>query len=156
VTAPRPVYIRSMAVAMAPMTVGCTRCLVGRGSHCRSKGGYQNSAVGFHKARRDAVAHLSEQQRYDAYAAMRAEEAELRASVEASLRRPLTSAQVESRRRTGAAWDRIGREVAAEVRAARPRLRVLSGRAPLSPARVARLDDYRPRHDGGPSDGGAA
>ena len=106
-----PVYIRSMAVAMAPMTVGCTRCLAGRGSHCESSGGYRNSAVGFHAARKAAVAHLSEQQRYDAYAEMRAEEAALRASVSARLRQPLTPEQQASRRATGEAWARTDAEV---------------------------------------------
>jgi hypothetical protein len=113
---------------MAPMTVGCPRCLAGRGSHCRSSGGYQNSAVGFHKVRKDAVAHMSEQQRYDAFAEMRAEEAALRAQVSGLLRRPPSPAQQESRRRTGEAWDRAGRDAAAEVRAAQ-------SRRPLSPVR---------------------
>lgn len=104
-------FNRVMAVAAAPMTVGCPKCLAGRGAYCTSRGGYQNSAVGFHAARKRAVEHLSEQQRYDAYAAMRAEEAQLRAQVSARLAQPLTPQQVESQRRTREAWARTDAEV---------------------------------------------
>jgi hypothetical protein len=134
-----PTFNRVMAVAQAPLTVGCPRCLAGRGSHCRSSGGYQNSAVGFHAVRKAAVAHLSDDQRYDAYAQMRAEEAQLRAQVSAQLRQPLPADVREIRRRTGVAWDRIGREVRAEAAPVR--------RKPLAPVRggsnVTYLDAYR-------------
>ncbi len=134
-------YIRSSAVAMAPMTVGCPRCLAGRGSYCKStprRGGvgYQNSAVGFHKARKDAIAHLDEQQRYDAFAEMRAEEAALREQVSRQLAQPLSAQQVESRRRTREAWQQAGREVAAGLQAER---------RPLSPMGGGKVLDLRPR-----------
>ncbi len=103
-------YIRSTAVASAPMTVGCTRCLAPRGSYCRSTprrggDGYQNSAVGFHKPRVEAVAHLTEQQRYDAYVQMRNEERALRSSVSRSLqpspapRRPVEVTDLDAKRK---------------------------------------------------------
>ncbi len=147
-------YIRSSAVAAAPMTVGCTRCLAGRGSRCRSTGGYQNSAVGFHKARKDAIAHLDEQQRYDAYVEMRAEEAELRARVSAQLARPLTPQQVESRRRTREAWAQAGRDATAELRAGRAKpspVSVLPGVLPVSD-----LAAERARRRGAPTSGSVA
>ncbi len=119
-----PTFVRSMAVALAPLTVGCTFCLAPRGSNCRSTGTYKTK---LHAARIAAVAHLSEQQRYDAYAAMRAEEAALRAQVSAQLAKPLPADVEASRRRTAATWDRVGREAAAEVASVR--------RRPLSPIR---------------------
>ncbi len=86
-------YIRSTAVGLAPMTAFCDPadggCGSGRGSFCRSRGGYENSAVGFHKARRDAIADLDEQQRYDAYKAMRAEQEARQRAVKAAMERPL-------------------------------------------------------------------
>ncbi len=119
-------YVRSTAVASAPMTVGCTRCLAPRGSYCRSTprrgDGYQNSAVGFHKPRVEAVAHLSEQQRYDAYVQMRREEQPLRESVSRSLR-PFPAPPVP----------------AADLAAERAK------RQPLAPFRGAKVLDLRPR-----------
>jgi hypothetical protein len=148
-------YVRSSAVAAAPMTVGCTYCLAPRGSHCRSKGGYQNSLVGYHKARRSAVAHLSEQQRYDAYVVMRGEEARLRAHVSRLLEQPLTPQQQESRRRQRAAWAQAGREATVELRQdSRPRrlaLTAVRGGAP-----VVDLTAERARRRNGSTPSGAA
>ena len=110
-------YHWGMAVALAPMTVGCPKCLAARGSHCRSAGGYQNSTVGLHAARKAAVAHLSDRQRYDAYAAMKAEEEVLRAQVRARLAEPVTAEVAAVRRRTAEVWKRAVVEAAAEVRA---------------------------------------
>jgi hypothetical protein len=134
------------------MTVGCTKCLAPRGSYCRSTprraggNGYQNSAVGFHKARQDAVAHLGEQQRYDAYAEMRAEEAALREQVSRRLAQPLSPEQQRVRKATGEAWRRAGAEATAELRAVQER------RKPLSPIRgvapVADLAAERARRRG--------
>lgn len=144
-------YIRSMAVASAPMTVGCTRCLAPRGSYCRSTGQYN---VPFHKVRRDAVAHLSEQQAYDAYVQMRAEEAGLREQVSRRLAQPLTPEQLRVRRATGEAWRRAGAEATAELRAERDR------RKPLSPIRgvapVADLAVERARRRGASTSGSVA
>lgn len=114
-------YIWSTAVASAPMTVGCTRCLAPRGSYCRSTprrggNGYQNSAVGFHKPRVDAVAHLSEQQRYDAYVEMRNEERALRQRMATSLKPIPTDLAAEREKRQ-----------------------------PLAPFRGAKVLDLRPR-----------
>ncbi len=136
-------YIRCTAVAMAPMTVGCTRCLAGRGSYCQSSGQYK---VPFHAVRIAAVAHLDEQQRYDAYVQMRREEAALREQVSRQLRQPLTVEQQRSRAATGAAWRQAGREAAADLRAEVPK------RKPLSPIRgvapVADLTVERARRRG--------
>lgn len=52
--------IRDWDLATAPMVVACTRCGAPVGQHCRSKSGYQNSAVEFHVARRSAVSGWSE------------------------------------------------------------------------------------------------
>ncbi len=152
-------YIRSTAVASAPMTVGCTRCLAPRGSYCRSTprrggNGYQNSAVGFHKARRDAIAGLEEQQRYDAYREMRAEQEQRRREVEAVMRRPLTAEQQRVRQATGEAWVRAGREATTDLAAERAK------RKPLSPIRgvapVADLAEERARRRGRHSTPGGA
>jgi hypothetical protein len=51
---------REWDIATAPMIVQCPRCRAIIGEHCKSKGGYQNSAVGFHAARRAAVAGRAE------------------------------------------------------------------------------------------------
>ncbi len=145
-------YIRSSAVAAAPMTVGCTRCLAPRGSYCRSTGQYN---VPFHKARKDAVEHLSEQQRYDAYVEMRREEAALREQVSHRLAQPLTAEQQRIRAATGEAWRRAGVEAAAEIRAGQGQRR-----KPLGPIRgvapVADLAVERARRRGAPTSGGAA
>lgn len=136
-------YIRSSAVAAAPMTVGCTFCLAPRGSYCRSTSQYN---VPFHQPRKDAIAHLDEQQRYDAYAEMRREEAALRESVSRRLAQPLTAEQRRIRAATGAAWVRAGREATADLNAERER------RRPLSPVRgvapVADLAAERARRRG--------
>lgn len=109
-------FIESSAVALAPQTVPCPRCKAQRGEWCRSAGGYQNSAVGFHAARRKAVAHLSDAERYGAYAAMRAEQDARRAEARAALSEPLTGEQQASRAAQCAAWNEICRDVAAEER----------------------------------------
>ncbi len=151
-------YIRSSAVGLAPITAFCDPakggCGAGRGSFCRSSGGYQNSAVGFHRARRDAIAHLDEQQRYDAYRAMRSEQEQRRREVEAVMARPLTPEQQRVRRATGEAWRRAGVEAAAEVRAERERPKPLSPIRGVAP--VADLAAERARRRGAPTSGGVA
>ncbi len=146
-------YIRSTAVALAPITAFCDPakggCGAGRGSFCRSRGGYQNSEVGFHKARKAAIAHLDEQQRYDAYKEMRAEQEQRRRESEAVMRQPLTAEQRRVRAATREAWEQAGRDAAADLRAECER------RKPLSPIRgvaeVADLAAERARRRGAPT-----
>lgn len=81
------VELNSMAVALAPMTVGCPKCKMWRGMYCQSSGGYCNSAVGFHTARQKLVANLSDEERQAAYFEMHAEQDLARAKSEAEMDR---------------------------------------------------------------------
>ncbi len=76
---PNEAYSRRMATALAPMAYQCPRCKSGRGSWCESSGGYRNSAVGFHAARKRLVADLSDDERADLYLAVHAEQQARRA-----------------------------------------------------------------------------
>jgi hypothetical protein len=53
---------REVDLATAPMVVACRRhgCMAAAGYHCRSSGGYQNSAVNFHAVRRQDVRGMAE------------------------------------------------------------------------------------------------
>lgn len=59
---PNPAYTRMRLLGMAYQIVACDKakrgCGASRGAPCISSGGYQNSLVGPHKARRDALAAL--------------------------------------------------------------------------------------------------
>jgi hypothetical protein len=63
---PDPDYLayrtRTMDLAAAPMVVACRRrsCQAAIGYHCRSSGGYANSAVNFHAVRRQDVRGMAE------------------------------------------------------------------------------------------------
>ncbi len=148
-------YIRSTAVGLAQITVVCDPakrgCGAGRGAFCKSSGGYN---VPFHAPRKAAVEHLSEDEKYEAYRQMRAEQELRRRESEAVLRQPLTAEQRRIRAATGEAWRRAGVEAAAEVRAEQQR------RKPLGPIRgvapVADLAAERARRRGVPTSGGAA
>lgn len=73
-------YQRTMADALAPITVPCPRCKSGRGLDCRSSGDY---TVPFHAARKAAIAHLAEDERVAAFGALRAEQRRLRDELQA-------------------------------------------------------------------------
>jgi hypothetical protein len=82
------VRIRDWDLATAPMVVACTRCAASVGQYCRSAG-HQNSVVGFHVGRRNAVAGWAEDDIVTAQDRIRAEaqarqEAALKARKEAS------------------------------------------------------------------------
>ncbi len=109
-------YARMMLVATAPKLHGCPRCGAARGEWCRSRGGYQNSTVGFHAARRALVADLPDDEAYALMVGLLDEDEARREAAKAALARPMSPAAAASRARTGAAWDRIGAEVSAEMR----------------------------------------
>jgi hypothetical protein len=120
-------YIRSTAVGLAPITMFCDPakrgCGAGRGSFCRSSGGYN---VPFHAPRKAAVAGMSDDEKYEAYRQMRAEQEQRHREAEAAMRRPLTAEQQRVRTATREAWQRAGREAAADLKAQRERRRSLS------------------------------
>lgn len=93
----------------APFTVACGLCKQPRGWDCRSSGGY---TVGFHKGRIKAVAHLTAQEKYRAFAELRAAHVQRRAETEAALAKPLTAAQQATR----AAISEAFRQAKAEFR----------------------------------------
>ncbi len=154
---PPNAYARMMWAALAPKTVQCAKCGAGPGADCVSKGGYQNSAVGFHAARKAAVAHLSADARVAAFGRLRAEEQARREQVTKRPAPPAADPQVqEARRRTAEAWDRVDAELAEARRdcsqvgfhepGCRCRWLVSQARKPLSPIRggnVVQLDAYR-------------
>lgn len=154
---PPNAYARMMWAALAPKTVRCPRCKAGPGDDCVSSGGYQNSAVGLHAARKQAVAHLSEEERVAAFGRLKAEELARREEATRRLAELAADPQVvESRRRTAAAWAKVDAELA-EARkdcsqvgvhesGCRCRWLVSQARKPLSPIRggtVVSLDAYR-------------
>lgn len=71
---PNTEYSRMMATALAPMANQCPRCKSPRGSWCESSGGYRNSAVGFHAARKRLITGLSDDERADLYLTVHAEQ----------------------------------------------------------------------------------
>ncbi|WP_033338995.1 zinc finger domain-containing protein [Catenuloplanes japonicus] len=100
-------YRRVAAAALAPITETCKTCNARPGIHCRSRTGYQ---VQFHKPRRDAVAHLNEDERAAAVETLQAGQAKRRADAEQA-RAELaadparSAAQAASHARIQAAWD---------------------------------------------------
>ncbi len=149
---PPTAYARLMWSALAPKTVQCPRCGAARGADCISSGGWQNSAVGLHAARKAAVAHLSDDERVAAYGALKAEEESRREATRARLVELSRDPQViEARRRTAEAWDRLDAELAEErrhcarvgfhERGCRCRWVAESKRKPLSPIRGGNVVD---------------
>lgn len=109
-TTTAPAFPRTMASALAPLTVSCARCGEPRGSLCRSSGGYTGT---MHAVRSRAVAHLSEVERLAAYDALRSEQDARRVESEAALVGLRSDPDVlVSRRAIGEAWSRICRETA--------------------------------------------
>lgn len=160
---PNPEYTRMMLLGQAPQIYACPRCKAARGDYCISKGGFQNSLVGFHAARRKLVADMSDD---DAYAAMVEVDTERRdrqaAAREAGQRQidEITDGEIrESRARTRAAWVKAGVEAGADFRLRRV---AAEGRKPLGPIRgaapVVDINAARARRlrRSGPPAGGAA
>lgn len=69
-------YVRSTAIAEAPITAACTHCKSPRGIQCQSSGGWPCPT---HATRNRAIAHLSDDERYDAVMELRRETAGRRA-----------------------------------------------------------------------------
>ncbi len=109
-------YARMMLVATAPKLHGCPRCGVARGEWCKSRGGYQNSTVGFHAQRRALVANLPDDEAYAQMVGLLDEDEARREAARAALARPLAPEVVATRAATRRAWDRVGAEVSAEMR----------------------------------------
>lgn len=76
----------------AAYAVACSYCKAPRGSDCFAKGKY-TYALTFHKARVRAVDSWSDREKYDAFAAVRAEQVAIRETVQAELAKPLTPAE---------------------------------------------------------------
>lgn len=109
-------YQRMMASAMAPETVGCSFCDAARGFPCQSSGGY---TVPFHAARQKAVAHLTDDERVAAFAALQAERRRIRDAWEDQHRRNLADPQWVAQRDATRKWwndrfDEIDEAVRAE------------------------------------------
>lgn len=118
-------YAHTMATAHAPITVACPFCKSGRGAECRSTGDY---TVAFHAARKRAIAHLSSEQRLEAFAAFRAEReqrrAEAKASAEAFYADPVKVAALHAGwAAQREAWAAVNAEIRAEERDRRERCR---------------------------------
>ena len=87
----------------AAYAVPCTFCKAPRGSDCFAKGKY-TYALTFHKARVRAVAAWSDREKYDAFAAVRAEHVAAREAVQAEMAKPLTPAQQAAKQAITAAF----------------------------------------------------
>ncbi len=171
---PPTAYARMMWAALAPKTAYCDPaeggCGAGPGADCMSSGGYQNPAVGFHAARKSAVAHLSEEERVAAFGRLKAEEAARREETVRRLAELARDPQVQkARRRTAEAWAKVDAEIAAARRdcsqvgfhepGCRCRWLVSQARRKLSPIRagtVVDLNAARASRRPTPTGGGAA
>lgn len=90
-------YARNMALGSAPITADCPHCGETRGSRCRSKRDTSWIHVGFHKARMNAVAHLSDTEKLSAVAVLRAEVEKRRQAAIAQLDAIKTANQWDAR-----------------------------------------------------------
>lgn len=79
-------YQQGTALAAAPLTVACPYCREQPGNPCRSRTGAIDR--GFHAAREQAVAHLTNAQKLEAVAAMRARQEQRRQEAIAALDMP--------------------------------------------------------------------
>lgn len=114
---------RRMYSASAPETVGCDFCNAASGFQCTSSGGY---TVAYHAARHKAVAHLTEDERVAAYAALQDQRRRSREAWEAEYRRNLADPAWVARRdavraQVNAAFDAAREQAAAAERDFRSR-----------------------------------
>lgn len=147
---PNPAYTRMRLLAMAYQIVHCDKskrgCGATRGAPCISSGGYQNSLVGPHKARRDALAalNLSDDEKVAEMDKVRDELDARRRAGQAAIDAMRDDPQIrEAQRRTGEAW----RQVCAEQREREFDFRSRCTDEPFEDCRT-HVDDCRCRLDG--------
>ncbi len=136
-------YQRMMSAALAPLSVKCETCgePAGIGFDCRSKSGY---TVPFHTARKQAVAHLTEDERVAAFAALRAEQVRVRAESVAAMERAESDPEVQ---RSRARWDEEFNRIDAESRASEADFRSRCNDVPFRNSRT-HADACRCLHTG--------
>ncbi len=170
--APSPAYRRMRLLGMAEQIVVCDRskrgCGAVVGTPCMSKGGYQNSLVGYHAPRRRALAALglSDDEKVARMEKICADRDAARRAGQAQIDAMRVDPQIrESQARTGAAWRRVCAEVAPGFRSVSEPARE-ERRKPLGPIRgvtpVTDIREFRAsrggagRRGGSPTSGGAA
>lgn len=143
-TFPNPAHTRTRLLGLAPQIVSCDKadggCGAPVGEYCISRGGYQNSAVDWHAARRRAFAALglTEDEQYERMLAITEAQNARRRAAQAQIAARVDDPQIrEAQARTRAAWSRTAVDAAAEV-GSQFRLRLVSEREqrpPLGPIR---------------------
>ncbi len=147
---PNPAYTRMRLLGIAYQIVACDKskrgCGASRGAPCISSGGYQNSLVGFHKARCDALEALglSDDEKVAEMEKVCAEIDARRRAGQAALEKMRDDPEIRAAQaRSGDAW----RQVLAEQRKQESDFRARCTDEPFPHCRT-HVDDCRCRLDG--------